>query len=59
MTDNRESYQSVSLKQTFFKMIQQHIARRNPRYNSVADFIRQAVLEKIDRENYQPTGGDK
>jgi len=48
--NKKTGWQGVALKKDFIQMVQQHL-KGNPRYHSMADFIRQATLEKIDKDN--------
>lgn len=43
-------YQSISLSKQFIAEINKHI-QNDPKYRSVADFTRQAIREKMDRDN--------
>lgn len=46
----REKYQSVSLTTSFIDEIKKHIME-DPKYKSIADFVREAVREKMRRES--------
>lgn len=48
-TKDRGKYQSISLSVDFIEEVKQHILKDN-KYKSVADFTREAIREKIDRE---------
>ena len=44
-------YQSVSLAVPFIEEIKNHI-KDSPQYRSIADFVRDAVREKMDKDQY-------
>ena len=65
MTAGKYDYQSISFKKDFARMIQDHISG-DPRFVSMADFVRFAILKQMDRDvknkgckNYQPSEGDE
>ena len=45
----KAKYQGISLPEEFIDELKKHVMG-NPRYKSVADFAREALREKMDRE---------
>jgi len=56
MTERNIQYQSLSLPKFFIEEIKEHIEKqktkkKNPRYSSITDLVKQAVRERMDKDN--------
>ena len=49
-TKPRPKYQGVSLPKEFVEVVRKHVIN-NPRYRSIAEFVKVATINQLDRDN--------